>query len=108
MKVGLHFALEKNFIFLFMFSTVLTLFTALLLFPLLVTIFVQFLILFHLTQMRFSPQSTHMLMCFSWRLYEDLFELGVSAAGTDFVSWSRLELIYISLIINQFQPNLAL
>ena len=39
---------------------------------------------------------------------EDIFELGVSAAGTGFLSWSRLELMYLSLIINQFKPNLAL
>ena len=42
---------------------------------------------------------------------EDNFEFdnfGGSAAGTDFVSSFRLELMYISLIINQFEPHLAL
>ena len=40
--------------------------------------------------------------------YEDISELGASAGGTDFVSWSKLELMYISLIINQFKPHVAL
>ena len=39
---------------------------------------------------------------------EDIFKLGGSAACTDFVNRFRLELMYISLIINQFKPHLAL
>ena len=47
----------------------------------------------------------HFGRCF---LKQDIFEFGASATSTDFVSWSRLELMYISLIINQFNPNLHL
>ena len=32
--------------------------------------------------------------------WEDISEIDASATGTDFVSWSRMELMYISLIIN--------
>ena len=39
---------------------------------------------------------------------EDIFELGASAASTGFLSWRRLELMYLSLIIYQFKPNLGL
>ena len=49
-----------------------------------------------------------MLHSLCGRLRCFIFELGGSAAGTGFVNRFRLELMYISLIINQFKSHLAL
>ena len=63
-KVGLHFALENIPIHIFSRSYFAHCFTCFASIGHLLCACVQLLILFHITQMRFSPQSTHMLMCF--------------------------------------------
>ena len=62
----------------------------------------------------FMAELTTIVMLHSLRGYlrdvsqEGIFELGGSTAGTGFVDRFRLELMYTSLIINQFKPHLAL
>ena len=38
-------------------------------------------------------------------LWEDIFQLGASAAASEFCEWSRLELMYISLRKYQVKPH---